>query len=239
MKRILLGTALAHMTLMSAAETGSPAGGAATPASDAAPAAPATDSGTRIRPNVSAYQTAKTPGGSSTKICGDEVSLALLGATLDEAYGFVSKVVATPESDLRAKYGDKNLGQQRMFLGNLIRGAQQTKDEAKKARVAEAFAKELPEFRKVIDDRMAEEQKARDEAKAAKEKAKADAKAAKDKQKADDKAAREAAAKAKQEAADAAKTKPADTKPAAAPAAAKPAAAAPQAKGPGAPQQPK
>lgn len=240
MKRTLLGLALAHMTLMSAAETGSPAGGVA-PEAAAAPATPATDSGTRIRPNVSAYQTAKTPGGSSTKICGDEVSLALLGATLDEAYSFVSKVVAIPEEELRAKYGDKNLGQQRMFLGNLIRGASQTKDEAKKARVSEAFAKELPAFREVIDGRMAKETEAREAAKAAKQKERDDAKKAKEQKKADDKAAREAAAKAKQEAKPAAA--PAD-KPAAelktstAPAA-KPAAAAPQAKGPGAPQQPK
>lgn len=235
MKRILLGTAFAHlsMNLMSAAETGSPVGGAATDAA-AAPVTPATDSGTRIRPDVGSYQTVKTPNGSSTKICGDEVSLALVGATLDEAYSFVSKVVSIPEADLRAKYGDKNLGQQRMFLGNLIRGANQGKDEAKKARVAEAFAKELPEFRKVIDGRMAKETEEREAAKAAKQKERDDAKKAKEQKKADDKAAREAAAKAKQEAKPEAKP---ELKTSTAPAA-KP-AAAPQAKGPGAPQQPK
>lgn len=235
MKRILLGTAFAHlsMALMAEAETGSPAGGAAP-----APAAPAESTGTRIRPNVSAYQTAKTPGGSSTKICGDAVSLALLGATLDEAYTFVSEVVAIPEADLRTKYGERNLGQQRMFLGNLIRGAEQTKDEAKKARVAEAFAKALPAFREKIDARLTAEQAKRDEEKAAKQKAKDDAKAAKQKEKNDAKAKREADAKAKEEAKAAGKSAP-ELKTGQAPAAAKPAAAAPQAKGPGAPQQPK
>lgn len=228
MKRMFALSALASV-LMSAAETGAAGAGAAPEAA----AAPAESSGTRIRPNVSAYQTAKTPGGSSTKICGDAVSLALLGATLDEAYTFVSAVVAIPEADLRAKYGERNLGQQRMFLGNLIRGAEQTKDEAKKARVAEAFAKELPAFREKIDARLAAEQGKRDAEKAAKQKERDDAKAAKDQKKADDKAAREAAAKAKEEAK--ANAKPADAKPAAP----KPAAPAPQAKGPGAPQQPK
>lgn len=232
MKRILLGTVIAH-ALMAEAESAKPAVGIET----GTPATPATDSGTRIRPDVSAYQTVKTPNGSSTKICGDKVSLALVGATLDEAYAFVSAVVGIPEQELRAKYGERNLGQQRMFLGNLIRGAESGKDEAKKARVAESFAKELPAFREKIDARMAAEQKEKDDAKAARQKEKDEAKAAKEQKKVDDKAAREAAARAKAE--EKAKNQAApELKTAQAPAAAKP-AAAPQAKGPGAPQQPK
>ena len=182
---------------------------------------------TRIRPNMEGYQTAKSASGSSTKICGDAVSVALVGATLDEAYTFVAKVVGVAESDLRAKYGDKNVGQQRMFLGNLIRGASASKDAEKKARVEAAFAAELPAFRSVIDVRV---QAAADEKAAIKQK-KIDDKAAADKLKAEDKA------KAAEQRKLAAEQKAAEK--AAAPAKSAPAKpAATQAKGPGTPAQP-
>jgi hypothetical protein len=230
MKRFLfLTSALAHV-LMSAQTEG---GEGAAPAP--APAAP-TD-GTKIRPNLEGYQTAKSAGGSSTKICGDKVSLALLGATLDESYGFVAEVTATPEADLRAKYGDKNPGQQRMFLGNLIRGASQSKDAEKKARIEAAFDKALPAFREKIDTRLAAVAKEKEEAKAAKAKERQDAKdkAAAEKKAAADKRAKELADKKE---ADAAKAKQTDAgaKPAGD---AKPATSTAQAKGPGTPAQPK
>lgn len=195
-------------------EAGSPAGAAEATTTD----------GTKIRPNMEKYQTAKSAGGSSTKICGDEVSLALLGATLDEAYGFVATVTNTAEAVLRDKYGSKNPGQQRMFLGNLIRGASQSKDAEKKARVEAAFREALPAFREAIDARLAVAAKAKADEKAAKEKLKADAKAKKE---ADAKAEKEARAKValeKKAADDAAKAQ----------AKAKPT----QAKGPGVPGQP-
>lgn len=138
---------------------------------------------TRINPDLANYQTARSASGSTTKICGDEVSVALVGATLDEAYGFVSKVIGTPEADLRAKYGDKNPGQQRMFLGNLIRGACAGKDKDKAARVKEAFGAEVAGFREVIDARLAEAQaaarKAKDDKAAERLKAKEEAAAKK------------------------------------------------------------
>jgi len=219
MKTILICGALsamsAHFMSQVADEAGSASG-----AADA--------SGTKIRPNMENYQTTKSASGSSTKICGDAVSVALIGATLDETYGFVAAVVGTPESDLRAKYGDKNHGQQRMFLGNLIRGASASKDAEKKARVEASFAAELPAFRAVIDGRLAA-------ANELKLKEKADKAAAAQKVK-DDKAAeklanaekREAEAKAKKEAAKAT-AKPAGT--------AQPKATT-QVKGPGTPAQP-
>lgn len=125
----------------------------------------AAGSSTRINPDLANYQTARSASGSITKICGDEVSVALVGATLDEAYGFVSKVIGTPEADLRAKYGDKNPGQQRMFLGNLIRGACAGKDKDKATRVKEAFGAEVAGFREVVDARLAEAQAAASKAK--------------------------------------------------------------------------
>lgn len=217
-KFLILGSAFAHMLMTAVAdEAGSPSGAAAETNAD----------GTKIRPNMENYQTAKSAGGSSTKICGDEVSLALLGATLDEAYGFVATVTNTAEAVLREKYGAKNPGQQRMFLGNLIRGASQSKDAEKKARVEAAFKQALPGFRESIDGRLAVAAKAAQEAKEAKAKAKEDAKAkaAADKAAAKEKAAKEAADKK------AANVKPQGATPQASP-------KAPQAKGPGTPGQP-
>lgn len=173
MKRTFLFSALSAV-LMSAATEGGEGSAAAAPA--------AVDRDTaKIRPNLEGYQTVKSASGSSTKICGDEVSKALLGATLDEAYVFVSGVVEVPEADLRAKYGSRNLGQQRMFLGNLIRGAFAGKDAEKASRVSKAFEAALPAFRESVDGRLqtiADELKAQKEEKlAAKQKAKDEAKA--------------------------------------------------------------
>lgn len=192
--------------------------------------APATEGTiTRIRPDLAGYQTSKSASGSSTKICGDTTSLALAGAELDETYAFVAKVTGVAEDVLRSKYSASNPGQQRMFLGNLIRPAMADakspmKDADKAKRIQEAFAAALPDFRKGIDARLAEAAKAAEAEKARKAQDKADAKAKKD--------AERAANKAKP--ADAAKT---DTKGDAPKAEPKPAAARPAA--PKAPAQPK
>lgn len=119
-------------------------------------------SGTRIRPNLDSYQKARSASGSTTKICGDEVSVALVGATLDETYGFVAKVTGVGEDVLREKYGTKNPGQQRMFLGNLIRGAYNGKDKEKAERVKAAFDANLASFRTNIDARMAQAAQAKE-----------------------------------------------------------------------------
>lgn len=196
----LLGIACA--TLMNEAGEGNDLGGAA----------PAAGSSTRIRPDLANYQTAKSASGSSTKICGDEVSVALVGATLDEAYDFVAKVIGISDADLRNKYGDKNPGQQRMFLGNLIRGAYAGKDKEKAARVKAAFDAELAGFRKVVDGRLAQvqaaAQKAKDEKEAERKKAKDEAAA----KKAAEAEARKKAAAEKAAAAPKAEAKPAAPK---------------------------
>lgn len=224
-KSMILGSALAHLLMTAVAdEAGSSSGATATETN--------TD-GTKIRPNMENYQTAKSAGGSSTKICGDEVSLALLGATLDEAYGFVATVTNTAEAVLREKYGTKNPGQQRMFLGNLIRGASQSKDAEKKARVEAAFKEALPAFRTSIDARLAVAAEARQEELDLKAAAKQKIKDDKAAQKKLDQDKRAADALAKKKQADDAKAKP-QASGTATPAAAKPA----QAKGPGSPSQP-
>lgn len=110
--------------------------------------------GAAIRPDLTNYQTAKSASGSTTKHSGDAVAVALVGATLDETYGFVANVVGIAEDVLRAKYGQSNVGQQRMFLGNLIRGGMASKDEAKSKRIEEAFNLQVNDFRVAIDARL-------------------------------------------------------------------------------------
>lgn len=158
-------------------------------AEGAAEAPAATGTGIRIRPDLSNYQTAKSASGSSTKICGDEISVALVGATLDETYGFVAGVIEVPEAELRAKYAERNPGQQRMFLGNLIRGAYAGKDKERAARVKSQFDKNVGEFRKGVDERLstvvAEAEKLKAEAKAKRDAEKEEAKAKRDAEKAE------------------------------------------------------
>lgn len=194
MKRILLLSAFAHSVLMSAvAEGGEGSASVETNATERDTA--------KIRPNLEGYQTAKSASGASTKICGDEVSKALLGATLGEAYKFVAGVVDVSETDLRTKYEGRNPGQQRMFLGNLIRGAFAGKDVEKASRVSKAFEAALPEFRVAIDARLSNEaaakQKLKDDKAAERETAKLATKAKREeeaKAKADEKAKAKAAA---------------------------------------------
>lgn len=194
MKRTFLFAGLSMAAaLMAEAGDGNDLGGAAAP------------KGAAIRPNTDNYQTAKSASGSTTKHSGDSVAVALVGATLDETYAFVSKIVGVAEDVLREKYGNANVGQQRMFLGNLIRGGMATKDAEKAARIESAFAEHVTEFRVAIDARqeetarLAAEEKARKDAEKqaikdnlAKEKAQkaADAKAAREAKALADKAAK-------------------------------------------------
>lgn len=77
---------------------------------------------TVIRPDVEKYQKARAASGSYSQHNGDPVAVALQGANLDEVYSLASEVTGVPESDLHAKYDHLNPGQQRMSLGNRIRG---------------------------------------------------------------------------------------------------------------------
>lgn len=190
MKRTFLFAGLSMAAaLMAEAGEGNDLGGAAAP------------KGAAIRPNTENYQTAKSASGSTTKHSGDAVAIALVGATLDETYAFVSKIVGVAEDVLREKYGNANVGQQRMFLGNLIRGGMATKDAEKAARIESAFAEHVTEFRVAIDARQEEAARlaAEEKQKKADEKAKiqADLKAEREKKAADAKLAREKAAEEK------------------------------------------
>ena len=53
---------------------------------------------------------------------GDDVATMLRGKSLDEAYAIAAKYLHVTEPELRAKYSKLNHGQQRMNLGNRMRG---------------------------------------------------------------------------------------------------------------------
>lgn len=147
-KILVIGAGLAHLGLMSTLLRSE--------VDDSGEAGAAAPKGAAIRPDLTNYQTAKSASGSITKHSGDAVAVALVGATLDETYGFVSGVVGITEDVLRAKYGQSNVGQQRMFLGNLIRGGMASKEEGKADRIRVAFEANVTGFRVAIDARQAE-----------------------------------------------------------------------------------
>jgi nucleoid-associated protein YgaU len=141
------------------------------------------------------YVTAKAAGGGTSKHNGDAVATALQGQSLEVVLDLASQILDVPAGELEAKYAHLNVGQQRMNLGNRIRGAVNKmnkiaeseagqKDGAVSgdsflAQIAEPYVAELEERleaeaeAKAEADRVkAEEAKAKEEAKAAKAEAK-------------------------------------------------------------------
>lgn len=77
----------------------------------------------KLRRYAQNYAKAKTTKGKPTKHCGDFTASLMVGLTLDQVYQLAARITeGTPET-LRQRYGHLNLGQQRMNLGNRIRGA--------------------------------------------------------------------------------------------------------------------
>lgn len=68
------------------------------------------------------YLKAKAASGKATQICGDGLSQILVGKTLEEVYEFAADEMGIDLDDLHAKYEHLNPGQQRMVLGNRLRG---------------------------------------------------------------------------------------------------------------------
>ena len=94
-----------------------------------------------IKPQTEGYVASRTSKGTASKICGDTISTALAGSTLEEAYGVATTVLAVEEGSLQSKYNGRNPGQQRMILGNLLRGALKGKDEVANAETLKVFEK--------------------------------------------------------------------------------------------------
>ena len=64
----------------------------------------------------------KTKAGNPIIDSGDEVAVALRGKDLAQVYEVVAKRLGQSVQSLKGKYGHLNLGQQRMNLGNRLRG---------------------------------------------------------------------------------------------------------------------
>lgn len=69
------------------------------------------------------YEPCTAASGKKSKDNNDGVAQELRGQTLDFAYERTAEYLETTETSLRARYTHLNPGQQRMCLGNLIRGA--------------------------------------------------------------------------------------------------------------------
>lgn len=102
---------------------------------------------TIIRANTEKYQRAKAASGAMSQHNGDTVAQTLAGLPLESVLAIANKMTS---SDLSGKYAHLNIGQQRMNLGNRIRGAvakiNKSIDKARAALVAfEALTDEARE----------------------------------------------------------------------------------------------
>lgn len=177
-----------------------------------------------IRPKLDKYVGVRTASGTKSKSCGDEVSQALAGTTLEEAFALVAAVTGGNADELAAKYKHLNPGQQRMNAGNVIRGVLNSKDEAKAAKGRTVFTKQSAALAKVVAARLKDIDAKQAQAKKDAQKARDDKKAAAAKERADKAAERKKAADAKKEEASKPKAKPLPAKAKAPKAPAKPAA---------------
>lgn len=87
--------------------------------------------------DLSKYERVKGKDGKTTFDTGDDVAVKLRGMDLAEVYEFAATKLDVSVRSLKEKYGHLNAGQQRMNLGNRIRGAFSAKAKAK-AKAAKA-----------------------------------------------------------------------------------------------------
>lgn len=143
--------------------------------------APEDDGKVHIRPDLEKYTSTVSSSGSKSQHSGDTVASALAGLTVNEVATIASAMLSTKETpvtvdELLTRYQKLNIGQQRMNLGNRIRGALNRLEKETEGSGYKALAEVVSPIRKRADTRIAEEKKAADEAKAAKA-AEADGKA--------------------------------------------------------------
>lgn len=75
------------------------------------------------QPTMAAVETKERMKTEGVRDVGDEVALLLRPAkTLDDVYRIAAKYIKVPEDELRQRYAHLNNGQQRMNLGNRMRG---------------------------------------------------------------------------------------------------------------------
>jgi hypothetical protein len=91
------------------------------------------DAQTRITIDTESYENGVSGAGSKTKHNGDPVAIALNGLTIEESAVIAGTLMGVPADEMQAKYAHLNVGQQRMNLGNRIRGAVAKLNKAKDA----------------------------------------------------------------------------------------------------------
>jgi hypothetical protein len=100
-----------------------------------------------IRPDVSKYVTGVSGSGKKTLNNGDQIALALNGLNLEQVVEIAEALI--PEAtDLATRYSKLNVGQQRMNLGNRIRGAVAKLNKANEGTGDSALAKAVKPFAK-------------------------------------------------------------------------------------------
>jgi hypothetical protein len=120
-----------------------------------------------IRPDISNYVVERTASGGKAHNNGDEVAQALSGCTTDEVAEVL--VAIDPElgtaRDIIGRYSHLNRGQQRMAIGNRIRGVVKKLNLSTEEGTAGSIRlKEVSgDIRKSVDARLAEFEQAREE----------------------------------------------------------------------------
>jgi hypothetical protein len=131
----------------------------------------ASEGATKIRPDVTDYVAGVSGSGKKTKNCGDTVAATLNGLSLDDVAEIAGHMLGQPAAEVAAKYSHLNVGQQRMNLGNRIRGVVAKLNKENDGSGDTALEKASVKYTKARDKAMADAEKA----KAAEAKAKAKA----------------------------------------------------------------
>lgn len=79
--------------------------------------------GAKIPTQDYTYVPCRAASGKKSLDANDKVALMLRGKTLDESYEIGANLLKESAKSLKNRYNHLNLGQQRMCLGNLMRGA--------------------------------------------------------------------------------------------------------------------
>lgn len=135
--------------------------------------AAAEDGKTVIRPDISNYTKSKSASGKKSMHNGDPVAVMLDQATLEETTKIAAAVCEVTQKELTEKYAHLNIGQQRMNMGNRIRGVVNKLNKEEDGKGDKWLAEVAGPIREKVDSRIAKEAEAKAKAaeKAAKEKA--------------------------------------------------------------------
>ena len=132
-----------------------------------------------IKPDTSKYVTARTAGGGKAQNCGDAVATALAGASVDEILKIVAEACGGTQKEWREKYAHLNVGQQRMNLGNRLRGVVNKMNKETEGSGDKYITEICSGLREAVDKRLEKaEQERKEKAEAAAKKAKEKSKAA-------------------------------------------------------------